>query len=196
MRRTPWSAAALLVVALGAGGCILPTDQSAIVFNDAPPSSSCAGPISISIYLVNTTVQPERLTPVSRPAKNGDKPLCALNALNAGPTPDEQIKGIETRFLEIPEGLGLNDVSGGTATVQLDAAFLSVASQRSLAEAFGQVVYTLTGLNVGISRVQFIFENSAYSRVILANGTIRSSGLVTRADYCAFGPPGQRCGSG
>jgi spore germination protein GerM len=191
-------AAPLLAVAIGLAGCVLPTNQTATVFNDAPsPSlSSCAGPISISIYLVDTTVSPERLTPVVRPrsAKNGDEPFCALETLNLGPTVDEQIKGLVTRFLDIPEGLALvGDLSGGTATVQLDASFLSIAPGRALAEAFGQVVFTLTGLNVGISKVQFIFENSPYQRVLLPDGTIRSNGLVSRADYCSIGPVDQRC---
>jgi spore germination protein GerM len=189
--------ATVLVAGLGVAGCNLPTDRTATVFNDSPTASSCTGPISVTIYLVDTTAKPEHLTPVTRrnAAKNGDAPLCALNALNAGPTVDEQIKGIETRFLEIPEGLGLNDVSSGTATVQLDPAFLSIVSQKSLAEAFGQIVYTLTGLNVGISHVGFIFDNRPFPGVVLPNGKMRTNGVVSRSDYCSIGPPGQRCGA-
>jgi spore germination protein GerM len=185
---------ALVALALAGAGCDLPTNRTAIVFDASPTSTTCAGKISMSIYLVDTNAKPEHLTPVVR-SNEGDAPVCAIYALNAGPTASEQINGIETRFLEIPGRLGLS-VKGNTATVQLDEGFISLASPVSLAQAFGQVVYTLTGLNITpkISRVQFTFDNRPYPEVVLPNLTTRATGLVTRADYCAIGPPGQRCG--
>jgi spore germination protein GerM len=185
----------IVALALVVAGCNLPTSQTATVFNDSVSQTGCTGPLAITIYLVNTNTIPERLAPVSRPdsAKTGDKPLCALNALNAGPTSDEQIRGIETKFVEIPELLGLSDVSGGVATVQLDAGFLAISPAKSLYQAFGQIVYTLTGLGVGIDRVQFVFDNIPYVGVLLPSGKVRRSGRVSRADYCAIGPVDQGC---
>ncbi len=188
----------LVCLALGAAGCGIPTDHSAIPFNASPSASNCSGPISITIYLIRTTAGKTRLAPVSRPdiAKNGDAPLCAINELNLGPTSEESINGLQTAFDSIPEGLALLDTSGGEAIVELDPSFLSIASRTAVAEAFGQIVFTLTGLpGSSISKVKFVFNNGTFGGVVTGDLSIATSGVVSRSDYCSLAPIGVPCGA-
>ncbi len=185
----------LVAVALGAAACGIPATKNAAPFNASPTETNCTGPETVTIYLVSSATND--LAPVRRVgvAKPGDAPLCAVNELNAGPTPDESIAGLRTAFDEIPEELAYLGTVNGTATVQLDAPFLSIAPEQSVYEAFGQIVYTLTGLGDGISGVEFVFDNRPYLDVVLPNGELAKGGIARRAEYCTIGPPRLRCAS-
>jgi spore germination protein GerM len=184
-------------VAVGCVSCGIPTSPDATVFNAPADAAACTGPQDITIYLIGTVGNRDRLAPVRRShvARPGDAAECAINALNAGPTSDEVINGLSTAFVEIPEGLTYVGTTKDVATVQLDARFLSIAQPAKIAEAYAQIVYTLTGLGVGINKVQFIFDNGPFLGVLLPNGTAAPNGITTRQDYCALAPAGQRCGS-
>jgi spore germination protein GerM len=186
------------LVAVLTAACGVPTDESARPFNISANAAQCSGPSPITVYFVDASSSSgSRLKGVQRRhvANAGDSALCALEALNAGPTPDEFIEGLATAFQAIPEGLTLlAPIRNGVATVQLDAPFVSNFVLSSLAEAYGQIVFTLTGLpNAGITEVQFIFENEPYPGVVTPNGRAVNSGRVSRSQYCAIAPVGARC---
>ena len=183
-------------IAIGCASCGIPASPSATAFNAQADGGACNGPKSINIYLVATVNNRERLQPVRRAhvARDGDEAICAINALNDGPTSDEVINGLSTAFV-LPEGLTYLGENNGVAMVQLDAAFLSIAQPTKIYEAYGQIVYTLTGLGVGIDKVQFIFDNGPYLGVLLPGGGVAVDGIVGRQNYCSFGPPGQGCSS-
>jgi spore germination protein GerM len=194
VRNRWWVAVTLVALALGATSCELPTDPNAMAFNASPAPSGCSGPLTVTIYLVNNAT--ERLAPVRRPnvARSGNSALCALDELSIGPTAEEEIQpGLTTAFVGIPH-LGLVSVSNGTAVVGLDPQFQAISGKSKQVLAFGQIVYTLTSIS-GIDRVQFDFDNVAYAAVQLPGGALRTTGLVSKADYCAIGPPGQNCDS-
>ena len=194
MTRRLTLALAVAAIAVGGASCGIPPSPNATVFNAQADGGACNGPKSINIYLVTQANGHERLQPVRRAhvARDGDEAICAINALNAGPTSDEVINGLSTAFV-LPEGLTYLGADNGVAMVQLDAAFLSIAQPTKIYEAYAQIVYTLTGLGVGITKVQFIFDNGPYLGVLLPGGGVAKQGIVSRQSYCTFGPPGQGC---
>jgi len=106
----------------------------------------------------------------------------SLEALLAGPTPDEEssIPGITTF---VPPGTELNSVtvSGGVATVDLSEEF--APDEPGAARRVAQVVFTLTRLP-SIDAVLFR-ENGAATQVRTDNGA-RVSRPVSRADYLDY----------
>jgi hypothetical protein len=192
-----WRVVALGALALICASCNLPTNATALPFSIARTSNNgCDGTIAVTIYLTKAG----RLFPVRRTnaAKNTqDAALCALAKLNAGPTLKEQSLGIETAFNVIPEDLGLvPGTTGGLATVELDPYFLSISPTREIEFAFGQIVYTLTALDVGITKVAFTFDDQPYDEVLLPTGEVSASGYVTANDYCSIAPGVHPCSGG
>ncbi len=80
----------------------------------------------------------------------------ALRALLAGPTPDEQRRGIVS---EIPPGTALRSVrvQGGTAVVDLTSSFARGGGSTSMQARVWQVVYTGTQSRAA-SRVQILLD--------------------------------------
>lgn len=117
-------------------------------------------------------LQGEQTVAVDRP---GATPADALEALLAGPTPEEQRRLIVS---ELPAGLPLLgiEVAGGFATVDLGRAFAD-GDSASVSARSAQVVLTLTGFP-GVREVRLLVEGAGHA-------------ALTRADVLAP-PPAPR----
>ncbi len=77
------------------------------------------------------------------------------------------------------------------ATVNLNSNFLGLP-EGLLPLAYGQIVYTLTGLGLGTRAVQFVIgaTDFPWPLVFLPGGTTVSSGEVYRVSYCSIATTG------
>ncbi len=98
-------------------------------------------------------LQGEQVESVTRP---GSTPQDAMTALLAGPTAEEQARGLRTY---IPQGTPLRSfaIAGGVAQVNLGLGFVTDTAADSLQARVTQVVYTATG-NGGATRAQLLVE--------------------------------------
>ncbi len=170
------------------GGCGLPVDNTpqAIPTNQIPKALSETissnfftpphGTAPTLIYLVGPD---ETLVGVPRLVKPPLTAQKALYELEAGPSPSESDKGVQT---SIPDGAELvaDGVSLGVLTVLLDTTFGSLRPGEATYE-FGQIVCTVTALS-GIHGVLFKYDGNTI-RPLIGNGSISTSYVVGRSDY-------------
>jgi spore germination protein GerM len=166
-RRRPVTIVLGAVLALG--GCAISAEDRATAVPDqdvpfglldpgatAPAGSQPAVDVArIDVYLVARDSR--RLVPVPREAV-GDRSLATvIRTLAEGPTPAEADTGLGTA---LPSGEVITRVgaAGGTATVDLGAAFEQLTGRNQLV-AIAQIVATATG-QPGIGRVAFTVEGT------------------------------------
>lgn len=103
----------------------------------------------------------------------------AVNALLAGPTPDERVTGLASA---VPAGTRLLGIAihDGVATVDLTSEFQSGAGARSMQLRLAQVVYTLTQFPT-VQKVLFRLDGSPVD-VFSSEGIVLDH-PVGRADY-------------
>lgn len=189
---------AMLVVACGVAGPDVSTTATAGPSTTAPsttpspdPASTVPTPdLAISAwFLIDEAGQEGRpgpfLVPVSRgTSETSATAAAALNALIAGPTRDE-LSAAPPLSSMIPPSSSLNDVTveGGTATVDVDAAFGLADPSAAAAVRVAQVVFTLTQFPT-IDEVRFL-EDGAPVDVQTSQGELVGR-PVNRADYRDF----------
>jgi spore germination protein GerM len=115
-----------------------------------------------------------------------DPLTAALEALEIGPTATQADKSITTALLTNAQIRSAGVVTKkGVASIEVDQEFTTLPGE-SLEEAFAQVVFTVTGLPIGASSVQFFYAGSPLDALIPPGQLVK--GAVTRMDYCAFAP--------
>ena len=180
--------AALVLVALLAAGCGVPTDaQPRPIPGDRVPfelldpepiptstPSAPAGSLAATVFMVAG----EGLSPVRRDVPAPASPERVLQALVSGVVPEEAARnlrsaiGATTRASVAEEG-------AGRLRVELSPAFLSTATNEQIL-AVAQIVYTLTALP-GVDSVAFTVSGRPVE-VPAGDGTLRS-GPVRRSDF-------------
>ena len=144
----------------------------------APTTRPEPRPQLLKVYFVRG----EQFEPVERRAAHGrpGPAAAAVNALLAGPTKAERLRGIDTA---IPQGTTLASlaVDGATATVKLDGVRTpATAFDISLRPArAAQIVYTLTAVP-GIERV--VIEVNGTRRATYAGSTLTTTGALDQQD--------------
>jgi spore germination protein GerM len=191
--RTGLGAAALAIVALGAVGCGIPTDDSprAIsrenvpddIADDTTEPTASQSTVSAPIYLVQSPDDPrlvdvERRVPAGSSPAAGPDPAAVLETLlTATANPEEQAGGItnlipqDTRLASQPQ------LARGTLVVDLTSEIFAVQGENQRA-AFGQIVCTANRLD-GVHFVRFLV-NGEPTEVQVDSGA--TGGPVTCAD--------------
>jgi hypothetical protein len=188
----------LLLVVLGLAllaGCGIPVDRAAhsFVVVQASPTPTSPGPAhEISVYFV----QNKKLVAVRRDisATSAAAAQETLVQLLAGPTVQEKATGITTSIPSTAAITVTNPPVHGVIDVALDTNFLGIELGPLLFQAYGQVVYTLTGADLGITKVQFLVGTQKWALVFepspiatgpsSTSGATVVSGLVSRSNYC------------
>jgi hypothetical protein len=108
----------------------------------------------------------------------------AINALLAGPTPEERVRGLGTA---VPPGTKLLGIAihDGVATVDLTSEYQSGAGSRSMQMRLAQVVYTLTQFPT-VQKVRFRLDGSPVN--VFSSEGITLSHPVGRTDYADLLP--------
>lgn len=114
----------------------------------------------VEVYFVGTADGAGTLVPVERVVRSRgveDALRQAVEALLAGPTPEERAKGIGT---EIPAGTRLRGLTirEGVAFVDLSGAIASGGGSASMQGRVWQVVYT--GTQLGVRHVRILIEGA------------------------------------
>jgi spore germination protein GerM len=128
------------------------------------------------------------LVPVYRELSTGtDAAVAALEALFAGPAPDEE-SGIPSISSAIPEGTSVIgvEIEGGLARVDLSSEFDDGGGSASMFARLAQVVYTVTRID-GIAQVEFLIEGEPVNA--FSSEGIMLDGPQERADYYDQLPP-------
>jgi len=189
-RCASWAAGALLVLATS--GCGVPTGGSSdpipaaqVPTELAAPSSSAAATPSAPARLDQPRVllltEDGTLTPRGRSVPEGplrDRLGALLDDLAAGPTPAELTDRLSTA-LRPDTTLSLTDVSGSTATVDLDGS-AEAPTGRESQRAVAQIVLTATSLP-GVESV-LLTRGDQPVEAPLPTGELTSRPL-TAADY-------------
>lgn len=193
--------AALLALLGLAAGCGIPVDASAKPLNAAQqnllrgtpqvPSNYMSGSTPFTVYFIRGgSLYPVRRYINSSTLSTTAEATAALAALDLGPSSNELTDGIFTTLIESPRTvLRIDSINqkGHYARVILDSEFSSPDLFGStLAQAYAQIVYTLTAsLFVGqISAVEFEL-NGIPAAAYLPNGAL-DFGPVTQQDYAVF----------
>jgi spore germination protein GerM len=189
---------AVLGLLVGAAACGLAADSEpeAIRAEDLPPdlldpnpptSTTISGSPtrSVTVYLLVRSGTTTRLAPTEREVTDPTNRLELINALLAPPSADEQDQGL---ISSIPSDTVLLDTdlveSSDELVINLSGALFDVQS-RELANAFAQLVWTVTELE-GVRQVRFQVDGVNY-RAPDAEG-IEQDGAVTRSDYSTLAP--------
>lgn len=108
----------------------------------------------------------------------------AINALLAGPTPEERVRGLGTA---VPPGTKLLGIAihDGVATIDLTSEYQSGAGSRSMQMRLGQVVYTLTQFPT-VQKVRFRLDGSPVN--VFSSEGITLNQPVGRTDYADLLP--------
>jgi germination protein M len=152
----------------------------------SPPSSPTASPgqtTTLRVYFVLGSLTGNAgLVPVLRTIlRTQAVGAAAMNALLAGPDPDE-LSASPAMYTNVPSGtrfLGLS-IANGVATVNLSREFESGAAAPSIAGRLAQVVYTLTQFPT-IQSVQFQLDGTPVS--VSSSQSVGLARPVTRLDY-------------
>jgi spore germination protein GerM len=146
-------ALAVAALAAGCGGATQtaapssPTPTPSAPATTSPSGSPSASPAPSSTPTATTVavyfLHGEHVTPVARTARSAAVATEAVRALLAGPTAAESHEGLTS---SIPIGTSLRSIAitGGTAVVDLSAAYGSGGGSLSMSTRLGQLVATLT----------------------------------------------------
>jgi spore germination protein GerM len=152
-----------------------------------PTSTTISGSetASVVVYLLVRSDSTTSLAPVEREVTDPDRPGARIDALLVPTSTEEQEQGL---ISSIPSDTVLLDAelidAADELVVNLSGALFDVQG-RELANAFAQLVYTVTELD-GVRQVRFKVDGEAY-RAPDAEG-IEQEGAVTRADYAELAP--------
>lgn len=188
---------ALLGLSMVIAGCGLSADDGprAIAPDDLPAdildpgtstSSTVAGLTSpVTVYLLTREGDTTRLAPVLREVEDPSRPGQRITALLSGVTEAEQDRGLVS---SIPADTVLLDTElvedRDELIVDLSGALFDIQA-RELANAFAQIVWTVTELD-GVRQVRFRVDGEAY-RAPNAEG-VEQDGAVSKSDYRALDP--------
>jgi hypothetical protein len=183
---------ALLLAALAAA-CGVPTDSSphalprdGVPFDLLAPASTAVATSStlvavtteVPVYLVG----PDRLVVVRRLVESPPSLFRALEALLAGPMPDEAAAGLRTAVTNQARLLSVR-VQSGVATIDLSGEFAAIGGQEQIL-AVAQLVFTATA-SKGVLGVRLSIDGRPVEAP-RGDGTL-SQELVP-ADYGALAP--------
>ncbi|MEY2423835.1 MAG: hypothetical protein QOI95_3902 [Acidimicrobiaceae bacterium] len=187
-----------LVVALGlllvvvAAACGLPSDNAPRQIADdkvpfellgpstTTPTSNVEGGTFVHLYFLDGVI----LRAVNR-SLPGRTPQTVLNELVKGVT-DSDPPGITTAIPKDTQIVQL-DNDGGTLVVTLNNAILTIAGAEQQ-HAFGQLVYTLTDLNVSGVRFRVVDANGNAQDVQPLTDVGQKSGSLSRLDFLSLQP--------
>ena len=111
----------------------------------------------------------------------------ALDLLAAGPQAGETRNGVTTYFSPLEHSAPyVETIANGVATIELDNSF-TLLSGRALADALGQIVYTVTYVpHAKVTGVIFLIGASPFAGYSPSGQILTPP--VTRADYAAIAP--------
>lgn len=185
MRYLTILSATLLALAVACGGSSTPTSDQTTPSQTASPSPSATTPTvrSANVYFLRG----EKVASVHRDVTVTGAAIAtaAMRALLDGPTATERTAGLTTT---IPSATELNAVtiSGGTADVDLTAAYGSGGGTLSMSARLMQVVFTLTQFPT-VRQVTFRLDGKPITA--LGGEGIMVDKPQTRAQYESFLPP-------
>jgi hypothetical protein len=108
----------------------------------------------------------------------------AINALLAGPAPEERVRGLGTALPPGTKLLGIA-IHDGVATIDLTSEYQSGAGSRSMQMRLAQVVYTLTQFPT-VQKVRFRLDGSPVN--VFSSEGITLDHPVGRSDYADLLP--------
>lgn len=116
-----------------------PSPSGSTTASPAPSSTPAVTDTTVAVYFLHD----EHVTPVGRTVRPTAVATEAVRALLAGPTAAESHEGLTS---SIPAGTSLRSIAitGGTAVVDLSAAYGSGGGSLSMSTRLGQLVATLT----------------------------------------------------
>jgi hypothetical protein len=183
-----------LFLAVSIAGCGVPNQRNASrIADDQVPFGLLGGSEVTSIDATTSTiaiaapmaiflVDGERLVAAPR-SLNDDDATTLLDALLAGPTEQEEQRGIRSALVD-PNVVKSVELHGGTAAIDLAASFTDTpAAEQRLALA--QMTFTATE-DPAVSATTYTLEGEPIT-VPRADGT-STEGPVSRADYAALVP--------
>ena len=162
-------------------------DLPADLLDPNPPTSTPTpgANTEVTVYLVVRQGDTTRLAAVSRDVAAASRAADRINALLLPPTADEQQLGL---INSIPTDTVLLDTQlvpeSRELVVNLSGALFDVQG-KELANAFAQLVWTVTELNA-VRQVRFKVDGRNY-RAPNAEG-VEQDGAVTRGDYNSLAP--------
>ena len=190
-----------MIIALGlfASGCSISVDAAPTQLNashtaelalppptDAPSASTGNGS-PFPVYLIRDG----KLVAIQR-YYNRPSPRTALLALDFGPLTSEIRRGISTEIAYTPNAQvsWLSTNASGIATVELDSQFEPPnLIGTHLAQAFAQIVYTLTAPDAPYGVKGVVFDlTGIHWPAYLPDGESRFNTPVSYVDYAALGP--------
>ena len=193
-------ALALAVIAVAAGCGVTEDDEpQAIAPENLPPDLLDPNPGSsttlaesprtttVDVYLLEDTPEGVRLVAVQREVAEPSIPHDRVVALFGETTEEEADQGLYTN---IPADTVLRDVEaddeGEEVVVNLSSEIFDIEGE-SLAQAFAQIVWTVTEPDAGGYRqVRFLVDGVATP--VLDGDGAEQEGTVARSDYTAFAP--------
>ena len=183
-------AAFVVLAALGATACGVPTDKAAnkLPTKDVPfglldqeagsNSPNDSGQEEALVYFAKSG----RLVASSRRLQPPVSARSLVNSLSRGPTRVEIAAGLRSALPD--EAVRRVSIASGTARVDLARPFTELSSSDQIT-ALGQLVYTLTGQpGVGLVRFTLLDQTTEVPR---ADGSL-TPGRVSRDDYAAIAP--------
>jgi spore germination protein GerM len=184
---------ALAVVLLAVTACGLPTDEAPrqiaddrVPFellgpNTTTTSTTVAGGLAVRLYFVDGTA----LRAVERAVPNRDI-RTVLDELFKGVT-EADPGGVTTA---IPRDTQIVNIAndGDTLVITLNATFLTIGGTEQR-NAFGQIVYTVTDLDVPGVRFRVVDANGGNEQDVQPLTDVgQKSGPLTRADFASLQP--------
>jgi spore germination protein GerM len=184
---------AMLMFGAALMACGLPSDNSPRQIADdkvpfellgpstTTPTSNLPGGLSVRLYFLDGT----QLRAINRSVPSRD-PSSVLDELVKGTT-DSDPAGITTA---IPKGTQIVNVinDGTTVVVTLNNAFLTITGSEQK-NAFGQLVYTITDLDVAGVRFRVVDANGGNEQDVLpATDLGQRAGPLTRLDFRSLQP--------
>jgi spore germination protein GerM len=190
--------AVLLAAMVGLAGCgvtadgepeLIAGDEIPDELLDPNPTTSTTRPgatAAVTVYLLQRTGSTTQLVPVVREVEDPSRPGERIEALLQPTTEEEKARGLTSSIPADTVLLGTPslDVERQELTLDFSEELFSVEGTE-LAQAFGQIVWTVTELE-GVRRVLFLVEGEP-QRAPDADG-VEQDGAVSTADYWSLRP--------
>jgi spore germination protein GerM len=190
--------AVLLAAMVGLAGCgvtadgepeLIAGDEIPDELLDPNPTTSTTRPgatAAVTVYLLQRTGSTTQLVPVVREVEDPSRPGERIEALLQPTTEEEKARGLTSSIPADTVLLGTPslDVERQELTLDFSEELFSVEGTE-LAQAFGQIVWTVTELE-GVRRVLFLVEGEP-QRSPDADG-VEQDGAVSTADYWSLRP--------